>query len=219
MIPRLAIIDPELTYDLPAAITASTGLDALTQLIEPFVSICANPMTDAVCMECIKHAAESLRRACRNGEDAEARAGMSLASLMGGLALANAGLGVVHGFAAPVGGMFPAPHGAVCAALLPQGMMANIRALKRKSPSEGAFRRYGTVARILTGQANAAAEDGAAWVAELCRDLKIPPLRTYGVREDDIKVLVEKASRTSSMKGNPIVLSPDELAEVISLSI
>jgi alcohol dehydrogenase class IV len=219
MLPRLAIVDPELTYDLPPAVTASTGLDALTQLIEPYVSCRANPMTDAVCLEGIRHAAKSLRRACRNGKDGEARAGMALAGLMGGLALANAGLGVVHGFAAPVGGMFPAPHGAVCAALLPHGMLVNIRALKRDSSRGEAYERYETVARILTGRADAAAEDGAAWVGELCRDLDIPSLRSYGVCESDVGVLVEKASKASSMKGNPIVLSPDELSEVITLAL
>jgi len=129
MLPRLAVVDPELTFDLPPAITASTGLDALTQLIEPYVSVRANPMTDMFCLEGMGRAARSLGRAYADGHDAAARTDMSLASLLGGLALANAGLGVVHGFAAPIGGAFEAPHGAVCAALLPHGMDANIRAL------------------------------------------------------------------------------------------
>ncbi|RPI12577.1 MAG: iron-containing alcohol dehydrogenase, partial [Acidobacteriales bacterium] len=129
MLARLAVVDPELTYDLPPAVTASTGLDALTQLIEPYVSSRANPMTDSLCVEGMRRAARSLPRAFADGRDGEARLDMSLASLFGGLALANAGLGAVHGFAAPIGGAFEAPHGAVCAALLPLVMDANIRAL------------------------------------------------------------------------------------------
>ena len=153
MLPRLALVDPELTCRLPPAITASTGLDALTQLIEPYVSVRANPMTDLFCVEGMRRAARSLGRAFANGSDAEARADMSLASLLGGLALANAGLGVVHGFAAPIGGMFDAPHGAVCAALLPHGMEVNIRALRARAPGSEPLGRYRTVARLLTGNA------------------------------------------------------------------
>ena len=134
MLPRVAIVDPELTYGLPPAITASTGLDALTQLIEPFISVRANPMTDALCREAIPRAARSLRRACAHPRDADAREDLAIASLFGGHALANAGLGAVHGCAAPIGGMFPAPHGAVCAALLPHVMRGNLRALGREPP-------------------------------------------------------------------------------------
>ncbi len=216
MLPRLALVDPGLTYDLPPEITASTGLDALTQLIEPFVSCRANPLIDAVCLAGMKQAARCLRAAWLDGSDPEARSGMSLASLMGGLALANAGLGVVHGFAAPVGGMFPAPHGAVCAALLPHGMRANIRALRERDPQGEYLRRYETVARILTGEPEAAAGDGVSWVSELCRSVNIPPLRTYGIGESDVAELVKKASKASSMKGNPIALTPAELTEVLT---
>ncbi|HXJ40480.1 MAG TPA: iron-containing alcohol dehydrogenase, partial [Bryobacteraceae bacterium] len=141
MLPAVALLDPGLTISLPRDVTASTGLDALTQLIEPFVSSKANPMTDAFCREGIRVAARSLPAVCRNGRDAEARAGMSYASLLGGLALANAGLGVVHGFAAPVGGMFDAPHGAVCAAILPHGAAANIAALRARAPESAALER------------------------------------------------------------------------------
>lgn len=215
MLPRLAIIDPGLTFDLPPAITASTGLDALTQLIEPYVSARANPMTDVFCAEGMRRAARSLARAYANGHDRDARTDMSLASLLGGLALANAGLGVVHGFAAPIGGMFPAPHGAVCAALLPHGMAVNIRALRSWTPQSEALGRYETVARHLTGNANAAAEDGVEWVKRICGELQILPLRVYGIQERDIPMLAEKASRASSMKANPIVLTAEELREVL----
>ncbi len=219
MLPRLAVVDPELTYDLPPEITASTGLDALTQLIEPYVSVRANSMTDIFCLEGIRRAARSLRRAFQDGGDRVAREDMSMASLLGGLSLANAGLGVVHGFAAPIGGMYPAPHGATCAALLPNGMEMNIGALRRRAPGSDHLRRYGDIARIVTGNSDALPEDGAEWTRGLCRDLKIPPLRAHGIAEPDIDLLVEKASRASSMKGNPVALTPEELREVLIRSL
>ncbi len=219
MLPRLAVVDPELTLDLPPSLTASTGLDALTQLIEPLVCARANAMTDMFCIEGIRLASRALPRVFRDGQDREARSEMSLASLLGGLALANAGLGVVHGFAAPVGGMFPAPHGAVCAALLAGGMDVNIRALRSRAPQSEALRRYETVARILTGNSAAAAEDGVRWVQETCAALGIPPLRIYGIADTDVPALVANASRASSMKSNPILLTSDELREVLTRAL
>jgi alcohol dehydrogenase class IV len=215
MLARLAVVDPELTFDLPPALTASTGLDALTQLVEPYVSARANPMTDMFCVDGMRRAGGALLRAYRNGRDPEARSDMALASLLGGLALANAGLGAVHGFAAPVGGMFPAPHGAVCAALLPHVMDMNIRALRARAPESESLRRYGAVAAILTGKPDAAAEDGVAWVSRTRQQMGIPPLGSYGITERDVPILVEKASKASSMKANPIVLTSDELQEVL----
>jgi alcohol dehydrogenase class IV len=214
MLPRVAVVDPELTLSLPRAVTASTGLDALTQLIEPYVSVRANPMTDSFCVEGMRRAAEGLPRAWNDGGDREARTAMSWAALLGGLALANSGLGVVHGFAAPIGGMFPAPHGAACAAVLPHGMAVNVQALRARAPESPALERYEEVARLLTGRGNTSPEDGVEWVAELCRKLEVPPLRTYGVREEHIPELVEKAGQTNSMKGNPILLTKEELRQI-----
>jgi alcohol dehydrogenase class IV len=225
MLPRLALIDPELTLGLPPSISASTGLDALTQLIEPYVSGRANAMTDLFCVEGIRCAARALPRAWENGGDIEARTDMAWAALLGGLALANAGLGAVHGFAAPIGGMFPAPHGAVCAALLPYAMAVNVEALRRRAASgqrsavSKALERYEHVARLLTERPQATAEDGIEWVAALCRKLEIPPLRIYGVSETDLPMLVEKAARTSSMKGNPIALGGAELREIVARAL
>jgi alcohol dehydrogenase class IV len=219
MLPRLAVVDPELTHRLPPAITASTGLDALTQLIEPYVCLRANPLTDALCVEGMQRAARSLRRAFDNGADAAAREDMSAASLFSGMTLANAGLGAVHGFAAPIGGMFPAPHGAVCAALLPHVMEANLRALGQRSPSSEALRRYDEVARVLTGRSQAAARDGVAWVQDLCAALQVPGLRTYGITQNDFVTLCEKAAAASSMKANPIALTPEELREILERAV
>jgi alcohol dehydrogenase class IV len=216
LLPRVALVDPELTLDLPPALTASTGMDALTQLIEPYVCVRANPMTDALCIEGIRRAARSLRRACEHGADKAAREDMALASLFGGMALANAGLGAVHGFAAPIGGMFPAPHGAVCAALLPGVMAANVRALRERAPDSPALRRYDEVARLLTGRPQATADDGVTWAAELCRALQIPPLRTWGLAKSDVAAVVDKARQASSMKANPVPLTEAELRQVLS---
>lgn len=219
MLPRVAIVDPDLTDSLPADVTAYTGLDALTQVIEPYVSRRANPMTDPICREGIARAARSLRRAFEEGGDRAAREEMALVALFGGMALANAGLGAVHGFAGPLGGMFPAPHGAVCASLLPHVIALNIQALRARMPESDALRRYGEIARILTGDAQATPESGAAWVLSLCQALQIPPLRRYGVREEDIPEVVEKAAVASSMQGNPVVLTPEEMAEILRRAI
>src|SRR5450432_147969 len=219
MLPRLAVVDPELTLNLPRTITASTGLDALTQLIEPYVSVRANPMTDQFCVEGIRRAAAALPRVWADGSDRQARCDMAWASLLGGLALANSGLGAVHGFAAPVGGRWAAPHGAVCAAVLPCAMEVNVRALHARAPAGEALRRYDEVARLLTGRPHAGAEDGVQWIAHLCRRLEIPPLGTYGVTQADVGSLVQQAAKTSSMKGNPIVLTGEELREVIASAI
>jgi alcohol dehydrogenase class IV len=215
LLPRVAIVDPILTCDLPPSVTASTGLDALTQLIEPYVSIRANPITDGFCIEGMRRVARSLRRACEQGDDLNAREDMALASLFGGLSLANAGLGAVHGFAAPIGGMFHAPHGAVCAALLPHVTEVNLRALQeRRSDSEALFR-YDSAAKILTGSEKATAVDGIRWIVELCKALQIAGLRAYGITQADIEALVEEAAKASSMKVNPIVLTREELTEAL----
>ncbi|MGQ9907700.1 MAG: iron-containing alcohol dehydrogenase [Candidatus Flexifilum sp.] len=219
MLPRIALVDPTLTYTLPPAITASTGMDALTQVIEPFVSNKANPLTDALCREGIKRAGRSLRRAYQHPDDPIAREDMALASLFGGLALANAKLGAVHGFASPIGGMFPAPHGAVCAVLLPHVMEANIRALEMREGASSTLRRYDEIAQILTGDQTARALDGARWVQALTADLNIPPLSTYGITRDDLPIIAEKAASASSMQGNPIKLTHDELIAILSAAL
>ena len=219
MLPRLALVDPELTYNLPPDITASSGLDALTQLIEPFVSIRANPLTDAICREGMHYAAQSLRRAYENSADKVAREGMSIASLFGGLALANAALGATHGFAGPLGGMLHAPHGVLCARFLPLVMGANIKALESRQPKHPALGRYVEIARILTGNQDATVYDGAKWTSELVNDLNIPRLSTYGMSPKDFPEAVQKTQNASSFKGNSIVLSEKELTEILEKAL
>jgi alcohol dehydrogenase class IV len=215
LLPRVALVDPELCVSLPSAATAATGLDALTQLIEAFVCLRANPMTDSLCAEGIRRAARSLRRACETPGDVAAREDMALASLWSGIALANAGLGAVHGFAAPLGGIYPAPHGAVCAALLPHVMAANLRALEAAAAGRGIVWRYQQVAEWLTGRPGAEAAEGIRWVDQLCANLGIPRLRIYGVTRQDVPALVEKALQASSMKANPVPLGREDLAGIL----
>lgn len=223
MLARVALVDPELTYSLPPELTASTGLDALTQLIEPYVCTRANPMTDGLCVEGIRRAARSLRAVFLDGGNNAAREDMAVASLFGGIALANAGLGAVHGFAGPIGGMFNAPHGAVCATLLPHVMEANVRGGGNRETKSAEIRgvsraetlgRYDEVGRLLTGRADADALDGVEWVRQLVKDLRIPPLRSYGITQGDIPGIVEKSLQASSMKSNPVLLGAEELTVV-----
>jgi alcohol dehydrogenase class IV len=172
-------------------------------------------MTDALCVEGMRRVAQSLRRAFAEGRDAAAREDMALASLFSGLALANAGLGAVHGLAAPAGGMIPVPHGAACAALLPYVMETNVKALRQRHPEGPALPRYDQVACVLTGRTDAVAEDGVAWVGDLTHALAIPPLRAYGLTEDQLPTLVDKAAQASSMKANPVTLTREEMHGIL----
>jgi alcohol dehydrogenase class IV len=219
MLPKLALVDPALTFTMPPSITAGTGLDAFTQLLEAFVSHQANPLTDAVCREGLQRAARSLKKACLDSHNADARCDMSLASLFGGLALANAKLGAVHGFAGPLGGMYTAAHGELCAGLLPHVMDINVKALRSRSPESKALERYDEIARIVTARPTARAADGIARVRDLCLQLKVPPLAKYGIKAQDFAVIVDKARRASSMKGNPIELTGDELLEILQRAV
>jgi alcohol dehydrogenase class IV len=219
MLPRVALVDPDLTQGLPREVVAMTGLDTLTQLIEPFVSNQANPMTDLFCRDGIVRVARSIRRVCDGSDDAAAREDMALAALFSGIALANARLGAVHGIAGPLGGMVPAPHGALCARLLPEVMAANIEALQARDPESQALARYGEVARLLTGRVEATPEEGIAWTRSLCSELGVPSLGSYGLVAADIPMLIQNAARASSMQGNPIRLTDNELARIVSCTL
>ncbi|MHC4666541.1 MAG: iron-containing alcohol dehydrogenase [Planctomycetota bacterium] len=219
MLPRLAVVDPVLTHSMPSSVTASTGLDALTQLMEVYVSNNATPLTDGICREGLKRAGRSLRPAYEDAGNRSAREDMAMASLFGGLALANAKLGAVHGFAGPLGGMIPAAHGVICARLLPHVMEVNVRALQRRSTDSPALGRYDEVAQLLTGQRETQATDGVQWVQELCGVLNVPPLAEFGLKEEGFPAVVQKARKSSSMKGNPIALTDAELAEILRESL
>jgi alcohol dehydrogenase class IV len=215
MLPRLAIVDPDLLVGLPPAVVSSCGLDALSQLIEPLVSLRANPISDALAREGIPRSARSLARAVAGGlDDPGVREDLALASLLGGLCLANAGLGAVHGFAAPLGGMFDAPHGAICAALLAPVMETNVRALASRAPAHPARARYEELGALLTGNAEAGAGEAIAWVRALVARLAIPGLGSWGMAITDLPALVERAKAASSMRGNPLALTDRELMEI-----
>jgi len=219
MLPAVAIVDPELTYDLPPALTASTGLDALTQCLEPFVTPAANPLTDGFAREGLRRAGRSLRTAVEDGSDIVARRDMALASLCGGLALANARLGAVHGLASPIGGAYPVPHGVVCALLLAPVTAANVRALREHSPESTALARYREAAAIVTGEPDADEDRLVAWLASLAEDFGLPKLSAYGIDDSALPDIVGKARRASSMKGNPVELSEAELTEVLKAAM
>lgn len=215
LLPRVALVDPEWTVSLPPEVTANTGMDALTQVLEPFVSTRANAMADMSCRAGLEQAGKWLGEAFLNGRNSEARSGMSFASLMGGISLANAGLGAVHGFAGPIGGMFDAPHGAVCACLLPIITKVNIAALKKREPDSPALERYAAAARLLTGSSAAQIEDGMNWLFQIRAELRIANLSAYGITKSDIPGLVEKAQNASSMKTNPVKLLPEEMTAIL----
>jgi len=216
MIPRVALVDPLLAVGCPPPVTAASGLDALTQCLEPFVSVRANPLTDGLAREGMRHAAVGLRRAYADGSDIDARSAMALCSLLGGMALANAKLGAVHGLAGVIGGSAAVPHGLACAALLVPVVEANVRALRSRHPSSPALARYEEVARVLTGRVDASIEDGVAWIRETVALLDVPGLAAFGLRPENSDEVVAKAAKASSMQGNPVVLSDDELHAVLT---
>lgn len=218
MFPQYAVIDPLLTLGLSPEITAYTGIDALTHLLETYVSAKSNPFLDMICREGLQRIAVSLETLFTNGSNIEARENMAFAAMLGGIALANGKLGAVHGFSGPLGGLYPAPHGAVCACLLPAVMEINIEALRKTSQIE-VLTKYNQVAKWLTGNTNACAEDGVVWLHELVKKLKIPSLASFGVHPADFQGLVEKAKNASSMKGNPVILTDEQLFQVLEKSM
>jgi len=216
LLPILTVLDPDLLEGLPRSVVACSGLDALSHLVEAMVSCRANPLTDALGAEGLRRSARALRRAYTSGLAADTREDLMLASLCGGLCLANGGLGAVHGLAAPLGGMVRAPHGALCAALLGSVMQANLRALAEREPEHPARARYREIAEIVTGRHGAEADDGVAWVRDLCQALEVRGLGHHGLSVGEIPVLVAKAKAASSMRGNPVQLSDEELGYVVT---
>lgn len=218
MIPTVAIIDPELTVTMPPSVTASTGMDALTQVIEGYVSNKANPMTDALAKEGIQRGSRSLLQAYQNGKDLQARYDMALTSLFGGLVLGNSGLGAVHGFAGPIGGMFNAPHGSICASLLPSVMKYNAIELSKLDGVQDIQSKYEDIAKWVTGDPQAGIEDGIQWIEYLAREMNIPGLKEIGIKQDDFNRIIQKSMEASSMKNNPVKLSEKNLLKILEES-
>ncbi len=223
LLARVALVDPLLTVGLPPGPTASTGMDALTQLIEAFVSRRANPLTDAIVLGALGRGARALPRAWADPNDIAAREDMCFASLCSGLALANAGLGAVHGFASPLGGHYPVPHGVACARLLPPVMAANVAALRAlpgdapagASTASDTLWRYTQIGMAVAGPVDDAIDAGIAWAAGEITRLGVPGLRRYGVTEADVPEMARLAQGASSMKGNPVTLDAMTLGEVL----
>ena len=219
LLPRVAVVDPDLLVGVPGPTIAASGMDALSQLIEPLLSVRANPFTDALARDGIRRSARSLRRAYTDGmADPAVREDLALASLFGGLCLANSGLGAVHGLAAAAGARLSAPHGAVCAAVLAATVDVNLRALRDRAPDHPALPRLSELATLLTGQQDARPEDGIAWLQELTRALSIPGLASYGLDEGEIAAVVAAAQQASSMRANPIALTDAEVSEIVTRS-
>ena len=219
IIPAAALVDPLLTLTLPPELTAATGMDALSQLIESFLSPRANPMTDALCWMGMRNAVKGLEAAWTDGTDQSAREAMSLAALLSGIGLANAGLGAVHGLAGPLGGMLNAPHGALCAHLLPYVLETNLDRIRKEEPTPAARERFVELACCLTSNPQAKAEDGITWLKDLRARFNIPSLVHYGLKEEDFDQVAEKALNSSSMKGNPVELNAGELKAILGQAL
>ena len=222
MLARVALVDPELTLGCPPAVTASSGLDALTQCLEPYVSPFANPITDGFCAEGLRRAGRSLRRAYRDGDDLDARTDMALCSLLGGLALANAKLGAVHGLAGVIGGLTGAPHGLTCAVLLVESCRGTIEALRERAPDAPALARYAEAGALLSGTPGLSGAGGVDalldWLAETVRLLEVPTISQLGITPEQYPQICRQAAASSSMKGNPIVLDAAELQAILERS-
>lgn len=219
LLPYIALIDPELTMSVPPSVTALTGLDALTQLIETYTCKKPNPLTDALCLEGIRRVSRSLTKVYDNGKDLSAREDMSLAALFSGLALANARLGAVHGLAGPIGGEIYAPHGAICASLLPNVLAINISALRERSPDHTTLERYTTIGILLNEDPAAKPETSVQWVNRITMRFGIKHLSSYGLVEEYFKGIIDRSVISSSMKGNPITLTEDELRNILQMSL
>jgi alcohol dehydrogenase class IV len=220
LLPKVALVDPDLLVGVPKPTIAASGMDALSQLIEPLLSQRANPFTDALAREGIRRSARSLRRAYDEGmEDPGVREDLGMASLFSGICLANSGLGAVHGLAAAAGARLSAPHGAVCAAVLAAAIDVNLRALRDRAPDHQAVQRITEVATLFTGRPDATAEDAISWLQELTAVLSIPGLASYGLAEAEIDAVVAAAQKASSMRGNPIELGDQEVSEIVTRSL
>ncbi|MCX7004885.1 MAG: iron-containing alcohol dehydrogenase [bacterium] len=216
LMPTVALVDPELTVSQPAQVTAAAGMDALTQLLEAFVSTSANPLSDAVCREGLRRIGPALPAVLHDGADTAARADMAFAALCSGMALANARLGAVHGMAGPLGGLSGAPHGVLCARLVPLVTEATVRALRTRMPGSPALPKYDEAARLLLATPDATADALAGWLGQLCAQCAIPPLSHFGVTPALCAASIPGALRASSMRTHPLALTDLELDAIFA---
>jgi alcohol dehydrogenase class IV len=218
-VPDIALVDPELTLLCPKDITASSGLDCFTQLTEAYLSDKSNDYTDALAIEGFKAIKTSLIRSYNNGEDIEARTGMSFAALTSGICLANAGLGVVHGFASSIGGMFDIPHGLICGTLMAKSNEINIRELRKNDKNHVALKKYAILGELFidkSGHSDNYYTDGFVnYLDNLTHDLQLPGLRKSGLEEKNVGIICS----ITEIKNNPVKLAVENLAEILLKSL
>ncbi|MCK4381577.1 MAG: iron-containing alcohol dehydrogenase [Candidatus Lokiarchaeota archaeon] len=221
LIPNITIVDPQLMISCPASISAACGMDAFTQLLEAYVSSKANPITDTLAYNGMKYMSKNILLACSTGSsDVNVRAAMAYGSLISGITLANAGLGIVHGLASPIGGMFKIPHGVVCGTLLSAATKINIEMLQNQGP-EGrkGLKKHAQIGALLTSKYHV--EEGM--IDQYCsklietleiwtNELKIDRLGKYGIKNEDVEKIVEKAG----LKNNPVSLSKENIKTIVT---
>lgn len=212
--PEIALVDPNLAMTMPTETTAATGVDAQTQLIESFTSRRAGILTDGLSREGLALIAAALEEAFFHPDDVDVRESMAMASLLGGMTLDNVGLGAVHGLASPLGGMFEIPHGVICANLLPEITEANLEAIGKDKSLGKAMARYQEIARILSGDPEGKVSRLVTTLRLQRRTLRIPPLRSFGVREEHISAILANC-RGGSMDTNPVYLEDVVLRDVL----
>ena len=218
LVPKIAIIDPRLMVTVPPSVTATCGMDALTQLIEAYTSNKSQPLTDAFALLGVEKASKSLLICYKNGQSLEAREDMALASFLSGVCLANAGLGAVHGFASPMGGL-QIPHGVICSALLAPTIETNIKELTKMDPNNVTLAKYAKLGKIVSRISSTSIPEAHSalidYLKQLTKELNIPTLSEYGMTESDIHIIVEKTKKASSMRYNPIKLGEDSLTNIL----
>lgn len=217
-VPDTVVVDPELMLSIPSDVTAACGMDAFTQLLEAYVSSKANPFTDALAWSGLERVVLNLIPACGEGAgDLYVRTEMAYGAMMSGVVLANAGLGVVHGLASPIGGFFEIPHGVVCGTLMAAVVKKNVEKMKKVDPKNPALWKYSRLGAIMDGRApdDYCFERGSSVLSKLLYDwtdqLEIPGLGEYGITEKDVDKIVQGAGN----KNNPVTLTNEEIGEIV----
>lgn len=217
-VPDVAVVDPALTVSCPPATTAASGMDAFTQLLESYLSTASNPVTDALAFEGLRRVRQSLLRVYATGSDLDARGDMALASYLSGITLANAGLGLVHGFASAMGGYFDIAHGIICSSLMAAANTVTVRKLRATGAAGVGLQKYAAVGRLFSegdGRSDAYYVDHLLGViGDYANGLNIPSLAGYGVRSSDFERIV----KASDNKNNPVALNKEEMLEVLELA-
>lgn len=217
-VPNAAVIDPALTVTCSPSTTAASGMDAFTQLLESYLSTAANPITDALAVEGLKYISNSLLKAYRDGSDLEARTDMAMAAYLSGVTLANAGLGLVHGFASSIGGYFEIPHGVICSSLMFAANKLTVRKLRKEKKNDRALRKYSTIGKMFakqSGQTDDYYIDALLQaIAELASEMKIPSLTQFGITSNNFQKIITATDN----KNNPVALNTEEMLEVLTLA-